>query len=181
MTDGTRFVEGGLMEVSVQLIPEEQKSVLVRMMELYLYDFSEFSGDELNEYGYYGYAHIDDYWNERERSPFFIRAGGKLAGFALVRHCSEYRDLQSPHNMAEFFVMRKYRRAGVGRAAAQRVFDRFPGGWEISVWENNLPARAFWERVVSSYTRGDYEPFAVGNITGFSFQTANSNHLTSSV
>jgi predicted acetyltransferase len=26
--------------------------------------------DDINEYGYFGYAHIDDYWNEEGRHPF---------------------------------------------------------------------------------------------------------------
>lgn len=35
------------------------------MMELYNYDFSVFSDDDINEYGYFGYSRIDDYWNEK--------------------------------------------------------------------------------------------------------------------
>lgn len=34
------------------------------MMELYNYDFSIFSDDDINEYGYFGYSRIDDYWNK---------------------------------------------------------------------------------------------------------------------
>lgn len=29
--------------------------------------------------------------------------------------------------------MKKYRRKGVGRAAAMKIFDMFPGGWEIAL------------------------------------------------
>lgn len=162
------------MKIRVEPVLPEQKSVLVQMMELYNYDFSEFSGDDINEYGYFGYAHIDDYWNEKGRYPFFIRADGKLAGLALVRSCSEYTDLSDPHNIAEFFVMKKYRRKGAGRAVAVKIFDTFPGGWEVSVWKNNLPAQSFWKQVISEYTGGKYGTFAAAEkeMVGFTFDNS---------
>ena len=54
------------MNISIAPILLEQKSVFVQMMELYNYDFSEFSDDDINEYGYFGYPRIDDYWNEED-------------------------------------------------------------------------------------------------------------------
>ena len=136
------------MDIRIEPILIEQKSVFMQMMELYEYDFSEFSAADLNEYGYFGYPRIDDYWNEEGRYPFFIRVDGKLAGLALVRSCSEHMHLTNPHSIAEFFVMKKYRRKGVGKAAAMKVFDQFPGGWEVSQWQNNLPAQNFWKQVI---------------------------------
>ena len=49
------------MDIRVEPILYEQKSVFIQMLELYNYDFSEFSNDDINEYGYFGYEHIDDY------------------------------------------------------------------------------------------------------------------------
>lgn len=157
------------MTVILDPIRIEQKSVLMQMMELNSYDFSEFTGEDISEYGYYGYAHIDDYWNEAGRYPFFIRADGKLAGLVLIRSCSEYSDLPRPHCVAEFFVMRKYRRHGVGLAAATQVFSRFPGGWEVSVLLNNHAALAFWESVIRGCTQGDYAAFSTRDREVFTF------------
>ena len=157
------------MTVTLDPIRIEQKSVLMQMMELNSYDFSEFTGDDISEYGYYGYAHIDDYWNEAGRYPFFIRADGKLAGLVLIRSCSEYSDLPRPHCVAEFFVMRKYRRHGVGLAAATQVFSLFPGGWEVSVLLNNHAALAFWESVIRGCTQGDYAAFSTRDREVFTF------------
>ena len=147
------------MEISIESILREQKSVFVQMMELYMYDFSEFSDDDINEYGYFGYSRIDDYWNEEGRYPFFIRVDGKLAGLVLVRSCCEHNNLANPHNIAEFFVMKKYRRKGVGKVAAMTIFDMFPGGWEVSQWKNNLPAQNFWKQIIHEYTNGTYNTF----------------------
>ncbi|MGN1020964.1 MAG: GNAT family N-acetyltransferase [Aristaeellaceae bacterium] len=157
------------MTVTLDPIRIEQKSVLMQMMELFSYDFSEFSGDDISEYGYFGYSHIDDYWNEAGRYPFFIRVDGKLAGLVLIRSCCEYTDLPRPHCVAEFFVMRKYRRQGVGLTAARQVFDRFPGGWEIAAWSNNHAALAFWESVIRDYTRENYAAFSAPDRKGFTF------------
>jgi len=33
------------------------------------------------------------------------------------------------HSMAEFFIMRKYRRLGLGRVVAINLFERFEGQW----------------------------------------------------
>jgi predicted acetyltransferase len=162
------------MHILIEAIPVEQKSVLMRLMELYMYDFSAFSGDDVNEHGYYGYSHIDDYWNEEGRYPYLIRADGKIAGFALVRSCCEYNDLTNPHCIAEFFVLRKYRGLGVGRLSAIHVFDLHKGGWEVSQWAKNVPAQKFWRSVINGYTNGRFNSF--GSIeegyVGFTFDNS---------
>jgi len=58
--------------------------------------------------------------------------------------------------MAEFFVMRSYRRRGVGLAAAFAAFDRFKGPWEVRQRDENVAAIAFWRRAIHDYTRGNY-------------------------
>ncbi len=132
----------------------EDKTVLRRMMELYQYDMSEREERDLNEHGIFGYPYLDHYWTESDRHPFVVRVNNQLAGFALVnRHCySEGRD----YALAEFFVLRRYRRQGVGVRMARLVFDRLPGAWEVAVSDNNAEALAFWERVIAGYTRGRY-------------------------
>ncbi len=123
-------------------------------MELYLYDFSEFDGADLDEEACYGYPYLDRYWSEPGRSPFLIRVDGILAGFVLV---FEHTFLDTPgHMIAEFFILRKYRRLGVGRAAAFAAFDRFPGHWEISQISENVPAQFFWRKIIAEYTRGAF-------------------------
>ncbi len=111
--------------------PIGDKPVLRHLIELYLYDFSEFTGEDVGDHGLFGYRYLDHYWTEPDRHPFFIRVGERLAGFVLVRKCPG-DDGDSESSIAEFFVMRKYRRRGVGRVAARRVFDMFPGRWEVT-------------------------------------------------
>lgn len=80
------------------------------------------------------------------------------AGFAMVarggpapgRPAVDFR-------MAEFFIARAQRRLGVGRTAVPLILDRFAGRWEIVEYQRNPGAVEFWRRVVSLYTRGDYQ------------------------
>ena len=52
--------------------------------------------------------------------------------------------------MAEFFVVRKHRRSGVGIEAARKLIAARPGQWEIAVVRANVGALGFWRRVAAS-------------------------------
>jgi predicted acetyltransferase len=144
--------------MDIELVPVtlNEKSVLRQLLELYAHDFSEFDGADVNGHGLYGYKYLDQYWTEACRHPFFIVVDGRLAGFVLVNDECTILEEPGAKSVAEFFVMRKYRGKGVGRAAAIEVFDLFPGLWEVSQHEANAPARRFWEEVIGAYTGGHY-------------------------
>jgi predicted acetyltransferase len=57
-------------------------------------------------------------------------------------------------DIAEFFVLRKYRRLGVGRQAALLLWHRLPGTWTVRVSEGNTGALSFWSEVVAEFTKG---------------------------
>lgn len=144
------------MDITLHLMSVDEKHLLIQLMELYNYEFSVYSNDDINEYGYYGYGHIDDYWNEEGRFPYLIRVDNKIAGFALIcPHC-DYRKEDDARCFGEFFIMLKYRRKGIGFKVATQLFDKHRGLWEVCYWKNNLPAGRFWKRVVEKYTNGNY-------------------------
>jgi predicted acetyltransferase len=143
------------MNIELVKVAETQKSVLRQLLELYEYEFTRFNDNDLNEHGYFGYRYFDHYWTEPGRQAFFIKVDGKYAGFAMVNdYC--YVLPGRGWSMAEFFILLKYRRLGVGRAAAARIFDMFPGAWEVLQHGKNQVSQLFWESVVEAYTR-DYE------------------------
>jgi predicted acetyltransferase len=145
------------LKIELIEIKQTEKSVLRQLLELYAYDFSEYDQADINQHGYYGYRHFDHYWTEASRHPFFIKVDDQLAVFVLVNdHCYVLKN-STARSIAEFFVMRKYRRTGVGRAAAFLIFDRFPGKWEVIQHGNNLPSQRFWEKVMGDYTNGDFQ------------------------
>jgi len=131
------------VEVSEAQLAE--KSVLRNLMELYLHDFSEFQPRDLNADGLFGYRYLDHYWTEPDRRPYLIRADGKLAGFALVRTDG------SRSSVAEFFVVRRYRRTGVGRAAIAALVEQWAGDWEVEVVAENTGGLAFWRSALNRW------------------------------
>ncbi|WP_200411173.1 GNAT family N-acetyltransferase [Virgibacillus salexigens] len=146
------------MDVQIKIAQVEQKVVVKHLLELYKYDFSEFDPEDVNDQGLYGYKYFDHYWTEPERFPFLIRVNGNYAGFALVRKITqEGENPESYFSMAEFFVMKKYRKDGVGRKTAFYLFNSFPGKWEVAEMEENVPAQKFWRKIISEYTRGNYK------------------------
>src|SRR5260221_3470726 len=86
-------------------------------MQLYLHDFSEFAAidsahGDVDPEGRFANIWLDSYWQEAGRIPLLIRANDCLAGFALLNRWSAL-GWPVDHAMAEFFVLRKYRRARV--------------------------------------------------------------------
>jgi predicted acetyltransferase len=142
------------MKIDVSQASIDDKPLIQRMMELYQYDFTEFEDTDLDSHGCFGYPWLDHYWSEEGRYPFIVRVDGKLAGFVLVN-----RKTYLPANewgISEFFIMRKYRGRGVGRAVAFSIFDRFRGKWEVREVECNAPSLRFWRSVIAEYTGGKY-------------------------
>lgn len=134
----------------------DEKPVMRHLMELYQYDLSETEHTDVGPDGRFGYPYLDDYWFDAGRHPFLIRVDGQIAGFVLVRRLGEEQG-ELLYQVAEFFIMRKYRRRGAGRSIARRVFDAFPGIWTVQQREENALAQAFWRRVITEYTGGRFE------------------------
>jgi predicted acetyltransferase len=144
--------------------PASQRPVFDRLLEFYKYDFSEFAPigsphGELDAEGRFPYPGLESYWQDSRGIPLLIRADDRLAGFALVNQWSAL-GLPLDHVVAEFFVMRKYRRARVGTRAALSIFRRYPGRWEVPVAWYNPPALAFWRRVTQEAAPGKVEEIA---------------------
>lgn len=134
-------------------VARQDKHILANLFQLYRYDSSDYNGEDLDASGQFAVSrYFDLYWTEAERHPFFIKLRGQLVGFVLAREFAPQK-----FSVAEFFVMRKYRRLGIGRCAAFLLFDTFAAEWHVAQEEANLPARLFWRKVVSQYTGGDFK------------------------
>jgi predicted acetyltransferase len=64
---------------------------------------------------------------------------------------------RSYFSMAEFFIMKKYRREGIGRSVAEQIFNLHKGQWEVYQKESNVPAQIFWNKVIDEYTKGQFK------------------------
>lgn len=154
-----------LTHVEVAPATREQAPIIANLFELYAHDFSEFFNIRIGPDGRFGYAPLPLYWQEPHRYPFLIRADGELAGFVLVQQGSRISGAVETWDVAEFFVLRGWRRRGVGLRAACQVWQRFAGPWEVRVQESNTKARLFWQRAVEEYT-GMPAHFSLAEVAG---------------
>lgn len=144
-------------DVRLERAGQSDERALANLLELYVHDLSEVFPLEVGADGRFGYERLPAYWSEPERRfAFLIRHGAALAGFALATRGSPASGDPSHLDVAEFFVLRGHRRAGVGRAAAFALFDSLRGHWLVRVSEGNRGGIAFWPGVVGEYTRGAF-------------------------
>jgi predicted acetyltransferase len=86
--------------------------------------------------------------------PFLIVVYGELAGFVCID--DEVTHPEANFNIGYFFVNRRFRGAGVGSAVVAQLLERLPGYWQIFHINENLPASAFWKKVIPLVTSGNF-------------------------
>lgn len=128
-------------EVRLALAGQDEKAAVEQLLEFNAYEHSSFDGADVARDGRFGYSYVDTYWSEPARYPYLVMVGRQIAGLVLVR-------TGPPHSIAEFLVLPKYRRSGVGTVAARTAFAQFPGEWEVRQVANNIGATEFWRRAI---------------------------------
>lgn len=147
---------------------EEDRAAFRNLFAFYRYDLMPFiesgAGAGVNRYGAINgetsRTHEEAFgdgglFENPNVAPFLIKAGGELAGLAVVTsqpHATPGRD----YRMSEFFVLNKFRGRGVGRAAALALLGRFRGRWEVAQMPTNHGAITFWQSVIQEHTGGHY-------------------------
>lgn len=144
------------MQIELQRALLHDAPILTNLFQYYVYDMGEIVDLDVGPDGRFAPRPLDAYWSDPWRHPHIVRVDGNLAGFALVHQRSRITADEHTWDVAEFFVMRKYRRHGVGSAVATRVFDAFRGPWEVRELNSNHAAIAFWRRVIAAYTKGNF-------------------------
>jgi len=161
------------LQFAVRRARPGERGVCENLLQLYMYDFSEFAGGVAGPDGRFLYH--DDFgerWGRPWFHPFLLtvldadpRDGVTIwrpAGFAFVANstCFAGQPEADQWLMDDFFVMRKYRRAGAGTMLAHHCFEAFRGRWEVAEMAQNTAAQTFWRKVIGDYTEGRYSEVA---------------------
>jgi len=144
--------------VSLDQASEADSALLSNLLELYIHDMSEvFPHVQLGPDGRFGYSRLALYWSEPDRHfAFLSRCDGRIGGFILVTRGSPAVTDPNVLDVAEFFVLRQYRRAGTGRQAALLLWRRLRGRWFVRVLEKNTGALAFWRDTIATFSDGSF-------------------------
>lgn len=133
-------------ELSVEPATLKDKTLLFRLLQLYYFDSTRWSGEDLQEDGLYECEEdgLLSYFNTEDQSrAYILRVSGKLAGFALVddvpfegKRISEFADL---------FVLPKYRRLGLASAATTQIVINSENPWLFAVFRKDREAVRYWQ------------------------------------
>lgn len=144
------------MEVQLVQIKREERHILENLFCYYVYDMSEYmkwNPDKDGTFGGYDVSKFDPYWERNDHTPYFIMVNNELAGFVLIRH---YPGDLSLYDVAQFFVLRKFKGRGVGKDVLKQLINTFPGQWQIRVLLENSGALSFWKSAVSNIVGENY-------------------------
>ena len=131
---------------------------LEQLLELYQYDLSEIWLQDLDEHGRYGFDLTRH--KRAEGSRAYIAQGGlQYVGFALTAPAIVTRTEGTW--MEQFFILKRYRNSGAGRALAKHVLLAHPGSWEIGQIAGNIAACTFWRKVIGEITAGQFTELQV--------------------
>ncbi len=130
---------------------------LINVYPLYLHDLSEFDDHyyTLNQRVLWEPDYLPNWLEEDRDHSLIISESGCRVGFALVNEApSPYLMPGIRYRLPEFFVLRKYRRCGLGRRSGLALLDQFRGRWQLSVLPRNGPAICFWRSILADYPGG---------------------------
>jgi len=141
------------MNIEIVKVERKDREILREMLRDYEKEITDSKDGE--------YKYFDSYWERENRWPFFIKVDKKIAGFILVNQ----HNLVEPKakNLSEFYIKKEYRGQRVGLGAAIKVFEIFPGKWEIRQMVENQRAHVFWLKVINEYTRGSFKEIKMDN------------------
>lgn len=149
------------MIIEIKQAGLEQKPILEKLLSIYLPELYKVD-DKVNE-ACTDYKYLDLYWIEPERIPYLIYADDKLAGFVLINDYVVLNEDKGAKAIAEFFILSKFRKKELGMKVAFKIFDKFPGKWEIVARKENLVAEKFWDKVIRQYTKGKFSKIILDN------------------
>ncbi len=142
------------MEIKITLVNFKDKEVLRALINDYQKGILK--SEKPEEYKYLG-----SYWQKPDRYAYFIEVDGKIAGFVLVNNYNLVE--MDAKNISEFYIKPEFRKKGVGKMSSKKVFDLFPGKWEVRELESNPTAQKFWRNVIAEYTDNNYKEVILDN------------------
>lgn len=162
-----------LDEVKLEKISIESKVKLENLMSLYLHDLSEFADDlKINEEGKFEYDGLKLYFKSEDLNPYFIKCQGEVAGFVLF-NTGKYVPKDIDYVVHELFILKSFRRMGIGNAAIRSLLEKYKGKYKIVQISNNKTAVNFWRKFYEKQsikyieTKGKEDDFQ-GNVQIFS-------------
>lgn len=80
----------------------------------------------------------------QQHHPLLIMLKEKIVGFLIF---SDYKG-RHPYRLVEMFILRMYRKKGIGKKVIELIFENFKGKYHLDVSASNKAASSFWESLL---------------------------------
>lgn len=133
-------------DLSVEAAKHQDKDLLSRLLQLYFFDSTHWSKEDIQEDGLYECDEeslLNFLDSESSYRAYILRVDGRPAGFALVEDVSFEGTLIS--EFADLFVLPKSRRLGLASLATRRLVVNSDKAWLIAVFREDAEAMRFWQ------------------------------------
>lgn len=125
-------------------IYKENEEILSNLLSLYLHDLSEFSSEiTISQNGLYEFDAIDEYLSKTNLHALLIKVDNNIAGFILLSE-SPYVKEGCDLCIQEFFILKNYRRNGIGNMALNLLYKKYIGKYCLMIMGKNIIALNFW-------------------------------------
>jgi predicted acetyltransferase len=137
--------------MDIQLIPAspEQLPLIGNLYQFYAYESSDWEQEDVEIDGrfYVHQEYLQLYWQRPDWSAQLILLDGFIAGFLLI----ERSEIPGVHALefADLFILKKYRRQGIGRALVEQVIIASQQPWVVSCYRQDPLAVPFWQTLLS--------------------------------
>jgi predicted acetyltransferase len=149
------FTESPMPETTVELIQTgPDASELIRnLYQYYAYESSDWEQEDVESDGrfYIHDEHLTRYWHDPQWSANLLLVDGYIAGFLLIEG-SELPGIDALE-LADLFILKRYRRKGIGRAIATQVLRSGEANWLVRFYDQDEVSQAFWRAVLDDLPR----------------------------
>ncbi|EKD75688.1 MAG: Acetyltransferase, GNAT family protein [uncultured bacterium] len=144
--------------LKIEKVKNKKELRLRRLLQLYQHDWSEITGEgHISNKGLYTHINLNKFWKYPKSQAFIIKVSGEIAGFVMIKKHSYLINEKPSMVIDEFFVLRNFRKQKIGTEAAMRIFNLFPGRWQVAEMHVNKRAQKFWNKIISIYTGNNYK------------------------
>lgn len=131
----------------IQIVSRMEEGKLKKMLNQYLLELSEFDPTvEFDKKGIPKYRWLKNYFLDKDRFPIYLMIENKVVGFALIRELGS-----KSFEIAEFYVLPKFRDSGNAMWFAKSITDLFGGEFCFSARVENKRAIRFWDKFVLDF------------------------------
>ena len=144
-----------MSDTTVELIQTgpEQAELICNLYQFYAYESSDWEQEDVEQDGrfYIHEEHLARDWQEPQWSAHLLLVDGYIAGFLLIER-SELPGINALE-LADLFILKRYRRKGIGRALATQVLTSGETDWLVRFYDQDEASQAFWRSVLDNLPR----------------------------